>query len=102
MYKLWCTLVLGVLVLAFQAYANPSADDAQDDSVDSVAAAAIYAGDLLGSDAMGMTSKRSLDLFPRTNCGYGRFYCPRKWPRFLFCYLKPSCNYQSLIVLLLH
>ena len=66
-------------MFAIQVYAIPSADDVQDDSVDSVAAAAIYTGDLLGSDAMGMTSKRSLDLFPRSNCGHERFYCSRMW-----------------------
>ena len=79
MEKLLRMLILGALVLSIRVFASPNADEVQDGSVDSVAAAAIYTGDLLGSDAMGMTSKRSLDLFPRSNCGHERFYCSRMW-----------------------
>ena len=71
--------LLSALVLVTQACANPATEDVQDDSVDSIAAAAIYTCDQLGSNAMGM-SKRSSDLFPRSNCGHERFYCARRFP----------------------
>ena len=65
-------------MLVTRTYADSGVKDAHDDSVDNVAAAAMYSGDLLDSNAMGMTSKRSLDLFPRSNCGHERFYCSRR------------------------
>ena len=71
-------ILIGTLVLITRTYANPDADDVQDGSVDSMAAVAIYAGDLLESNAMGM-SKRSVDLFPRGDCGHERFYCSRRF-----------------------
>ena len=74
-------VLLGALLLVARTCANPDADDVQDGSVDSIAAAAMYTGDLLESNAMGM-SKRSLDLFPRSDCGHERFYCSRRFSKF--------------------
>ena len=55
-----------------------AAVEAQDGSVDHMAAAAIFHEGLADSNAMGMSSKRSNDLFPRANCGHEREYCRRK------------------------